>query len=65
MMQSYSSYGLKEIPFILSDGSDFYMIDKLSIAFHTFTKLMLISLSVDEMLLLRYKNWPTNFSLAT
>ena len=33
------------------------MIDKLSIAVHAFTRRMLISLSVDEILLPRFVNW--------
>ena len=37
------------------------MIDNLSIAVHIFAKCVLISLSVDEMLLLRYLNLSTNF----
>ena len=37
------------------------MIDDLSIAVHTFVKHMFMSLSVDEMLLLRYVNLSMNF----
>ena len=44
----------KKSHFVLSDGSDFYIIDNLSIAVCTFTRCMLILLSVDEILLLRY-----------
>ena len=47
----------KESHFILSDRSDFYMIDNLFIAVHTFTRCMLASLPVDEILLLRYVNF--------
>ena len=47
--------------FILSDWSDFYMIDHLSIAFLIFTRCMLTSISVDGMLLPRYIKWSTNF----
>ena len=44
-----------------SDRSDFHMIDKLSIAVHTFTRHILQSISVDEILLPRYVNLSTNF----
>ena len=37
------------------------MINNLSIAVHAFVRFMLTSLSVDEMLLLRYVNWSINF----
>ena len=37
------------------------MIDNLSIAVHAFAKYRLTSLSVDEILLLRYMNFSTNF----
>ena len=47
--------------FILSDRSDFQRINNLSIEFHADTIRMFTSLSVDEMLLLRYVNWSTNF----
>ena len=43
----------KNSPLILSDN--------LPIAFHTFIRRMLISLSVDKILLPRYQNWSTNF----
>ena len=48
--------------FILSERSDFYMIDNLLIAIYAFLTHMLTSLSVDEMLLPRYMNRSTNFS---
>ena len=51
----------KKLHFILSDNSDFPMIDNLSIAVHTFTSHILMSFSVDEMLLPRYVNLSTNF----
>ena len=38
------------------------MISSLSIAVLAFTRQKLISLSVDEMLLLRYMNLSTNFT---
>ena len=37
------------------------MIDNLSIVTHTLSKHMLISISVDQILLPRYMNWSTNF----
>ena len=37
------------------------MISNLSIAFLAIAKHMLTSLSVDEILLMRYVNWSTNF----
>ena len=53
-------YSLEEISFYFI-RSDFNMINNLSIGFYTFTRCMLISLSVDEMLLPRYVNCSTNF----
>ena len=47
--------------FILSERSDFHIIDCLSIAFYAFAWPMLTSLAVDEKLLPRYVNWSTNF----
>ena len=47
--------------FTLSVRSDFHMIINLSIAIHVLSLQMLILLSVDEILLLRYGNWSTNF----
>ena len=44
----------KKSCFILLDSPDFHMIDNLSIAVHAFARGMLISISVDEMLLTRY-----------
>ena len=37
--------------------SDFYMIDNLSVAFHSFVIRILVVLSVDEILLPNYVNW--------
>ena len=51
----------KKSRFVLSDRSDFRMIDSLLIASPAFTKCMLTSFSVDEMLLPKYRNWFTNF----
>ena len=48
----------KKSYFILSD---FHMIDNQSIAVHTFTKHILTSLLVDEILLPRYVSLSTNF----
>ena len=45
----------KKLHFILLDRSDFHMIDNLSIAAHTFARRILMSLSVDEMILPRKK----------
>ena len=53
---------LKKFRFILSDRSDFHLIVNLSKAFHSFARRVLTSLSVDEMLLLRYGNYSTNFT---
>ena len=47
--------------FILSDRSDFHIIDSLSIAVYGFVRCILTSLSVDPTLLLRYVNLSTNF----
>ena len=49
----------KKLRFILSDRSDFHMIDNLSIAVHAFTSYILMSFSVDKMLLPRYMNLST------
>ena len=50
----------KILRFILSDRSDCYMIDSLSIAVHANARCILTSLSVDETLLPRYVNLSTN-----
>ena len=47
--------------FILSDKSDFNMINNLSIAVYAFTGCILMSFSVDETLLLRYMNLSSSF----
>ena len=49
-------YTMGTFCFILSDKSDFHIIDNQSIAVHNFANCMLTSLSVDEILLLRYVN---------
>ena len=51
----------KKSSFILSKKSDFYITDSQLIAFHTFARPTLTSLSVDKMLQLRYVNRATNF----
>ena len=51
----------KKSRFILLDKSDFYIIYNLSIACNTFARIILTSLSVEEILLLMYMNWSTNF----
>ena len=51
----------KKSRFILSERSDFYMINTVSIVVHALTRCMLTLLSIDEMLLPRYVNWSTNF----
>ena len=50
----------KKSRFILSDWSNFLMIDNLVIADHTFAWRMLTSLSVDKILLLRDVNKTSN-----
>ena len=47
--------------FILSERSDFHMIDNLLTTFHIFARLMLTSHLVDVMLLPWHENWSTNF----
>ena len=47
--------------FISLDRSDFYMIDNLSIAVHTFAKGILVSLLVNATMLPRHVNLSTNF----
>ena len=51
----------KKSRFILSNRSDFHIINGLSIAIHAFGRRISTSLSVDEMLLPRYVNLSTNF----
>ena len=51
----------KKFHFILSNRSDTYMIDCLSIAVCAIAGCILISLSVDETLLPRYVNFSPNF----
>ena len=51
----------KRLCFILSDKSDFPMIDDQSIAVYAFARRKLMSFSADEMLLLRYMNVSINF----
>ena len=51
----------KTLRFILSDRSDFYMTDSLSIAYHAFASRELMSYSVDETLLPKLLNLSTLF----
>ena len=51
----------KKLRFILSDRSDFYLTDSLSIAVYTFASRVLVSFSVDETLFPRYVNLYTSF----
>ena len=55
-----SPIGLKKSQLILSDKSDFHMIDNLSGAFHAFSRCILTSISADEILLQRFLRWFTN-----
>ena len=41
------------------------MVDKLSIALYALSMRILISFSVDEILLPTYMNWSTNFRALT
>ena len=53
---------LKKLHFILSDMSNYHKINNQSIAVHTFTRCILMSLSVDETLPPRYLySLSTNF----
>ena len=47
--------------FILSDWSNFLMINNMSMAVHAFSRRMMSSLSVDKILLSRYMNKSNNF----
>ena len=47
--------------FILSERSDFYVVDNLSKAVHVLTMLLWTWLLVDKILLPKYMNWFTNF----
>ena len=64
-MRPYSSIYIatdwKKSHFISSDWSDFHMIDILSLIVNGFARCTLISLSVDQILLPKYVNLPTNF----
>ena len=51
----------KKLLFILSDRSDFHMIDSLLIVIHAFASCILMSFSVDETLILRYVILSTSF----
>ena len=51
----------KKLCLFLSDRFDFHIINNLLIAVHAIARCILMSFSVDEMLLLRYVNLSTNF----
>ena len=51
----------KKSCFILLERSNFHIIDNLSVAVHAFARYMLTSLLVDEIFLLGYMNFYTNF----
>ena len=65
VVHSYSSMDTtaasKKLRFILPDRSDLHMTDSLSIVVHVFGRRVLMSFSVDEMLLPRYVNLSTSF----
>ena len=63
MVCPYSSIAptWKKSYFILSEGSDFYMINNLLIAVYAFPMCMLTLLSADEIMLPKYVKWSTNF----
>ena len=65
LMHPYSSIdttaALKKLHFILSVRSDFHMADSLSIAVLAFASRVLMSFSVDEMLLRRLVKLTTSF----
>ena len=51
----------KKLHFILSNKFDLHIINNLSTAVHAFASSILMSFSVNEMLLLRYVNLSTGF----
>ena len=55
----YTATPLKKSHFISSEGSNHYMINNLPIAVHAFT---MRSVSVDEILQLKYVNCYTSFT---
>ena len=65
VMLPYSSIDIiaawKKLHFILLERSDFHMTDNLSITVHAFASHVLMSFSVDEMLLPRKVNLSTSF----
>ena len=54
----YTTTAGKKSDFILSEKSDFHMIDNLSIAVHRFIICILTSFSVDKILL---STWSSNY----
>ena len=57
----YATTAWKKLRFILSDRSDFLMTDSLSRADYPFASRVLMSFSVDEMLLPWSVNMSTSF----
>ena len=51
----------KKLRFILSVRSDLYITDSLSIAVHAYASNVLMSVSIDEILLPRWLNLSTSF----
>ena len=58
---TYTATACKKFYFILSEGSDFCMINDFSIAVQTFPTSILTLFSVDEILLSKYVNCFHNF----
>ena len=63
IQQYRHDHAWKKLHFILSVRSDFHMIDSLLIAVHAFVSCVSMSFSVDEILLSRYVNLSTSFSM--
>ena len=65
VVYSYNSIDMTTISenpiLILSDRSDLYRFNSLSIAIQAYSRCVLTSLSEDEIILLRYVNLFTNF----
>ena len=55
---------LGRIPILFHQRSNFHMVNNPLITVHALPMHILISLSVDEILLLRYRNWFMNFRIA-
>ena len=69
VVHPYSSIGtaitVKKSRYISLDRSDFFIIDFLSIAVYTFTRRALISLSLDENVLLKFDRWLRPYCLVS